>query len=65
MLCELLWRCLLLQALFEQILAGLLSRVADGNGRVQEAACSGLSELLDHAGHCTRGAVLYPRLQVG
>lgn len=53
-----------MQALFEQILAGLLSRVADGNGRVQEAACSGLAELLEHAGACTHGAVLVPRLQV-
>jgi hypothetical protein len=53
-----------LQALFEQILAGLLSRVADGNGRVQEAACSGLVELLEHAGACTHGAVLVPRMQV-
>ncbi|WIA22073.1 hypothetical protein OEZ85_004416 [Tetradesmus obliquus] len=51
------------EALFEQILAGLLSRVADGNGRVQEAACSGLAELLEHAGACTHGAVLVPRLQ--
>ncbi|KAF6260222.1 ARM repeat-containing protein [Scenedesmus sp. NREL 46B-D3] len=51
------------EALFEQILAGLLSRVADGNGRVQEAACSGLVELLEHAGTCTHGAVLVPRLQ--
>jgi hypothetical protein len=53
-----------LQALFEQILAGLLSRVAEGNGRVQEAACSGLAELLEHAGACTHGAVLIPRMQV-
>eukprot|EP00882_Tetradesmus_deserticola_P010499 GHRQ01011091.1.p2 GENE.GHRQ01011091.1~~GHRQ01011091.1.p2 ORF type:complete len:227 (+),score=84.66 GHRQ01011091.1:3-683(+) len=51
------------EALFEQILAGLLSRVADGNGRVQEAACSGLAELMEHAGTCTRGAVLVPRMQ--
>jgi hypothetical protein len=55
---------LLVQALFEQILAGLLSRIAEGNGRVQEAACSSLAELLEHAGACTHGAVLVPRVQV-
>jgi hypothetical protein len=55
---------LLVQTLFEQILAGLLSRVAEGNGRVQEAACSSLAELLEHAGACTHGAVLVPRMQV-
>jgi hypothetical protein len=62
------WLCVLsselLQALFEQILAGLLSRVLEGNGRVQEAACSSLAELLEHAGNCTHGAVLVPRMQV-
>jgi hypothetical protein len=52
------------QALFESIVAGLLTRVRDHNGRVQEAACSGLAEAMEHAGHCMRGAVLLPRLQV-
>lgn len=55
----------LLQALFESILLGLLTRVRDHNGRVQEAACSALAELMEHADHCTQGAVLLPRLQVG
>jgi hypothetical protein len=53
------------QALFDAILAGLLARVRDHNGRVQEAACSGLAEVLEHAGHCTQGAILVPRFQVG
>jgi hypothetical protein len=52
------------QALFDAILAGLLARVRDHNGRVQEAACSGLAEVLEHAGHCTQGAILVPRFQV-
>lgn len=52
------------QALFGAVLAGLLGRVGDGNSRVQEAAVSGLAELLEHAGHTTRGAVLLPHLQV-
>lgn len=53
------------QALFDAILAGLLACVRDHNGRVQEAACSGLAEVLEHAGHCTQGAILVPRFQVG
>lgn len=52
------------QALFESIMLGLLSCVRDHNGRVQEAACSGLAELLEHAGKCTHGAVIIPRMQV-
>ncbi|KAF8063844.1 TRN1 [Scenedesmus sp. PABB004] len=51
------------EALFEQVLAGLLGRVRDCNTRVQEAACSGLAELLEHAGAATHGLVLLPRLQ--
>lgn len=53
------------QALFDSILSGLLARVTDHNGRVQEAACSGLAEVLEHAGHCTHGQILVPRFKVG
>jgi hypothetical protein len=53
-----------LQALFDSILAGILARVRDHNGRVQEAACSGLAEVLEHAGHCTNGQILLPRFAV-
>lgn len=52
------------QALFDSILAGLLARVRDHNGRVQEAACSGLAEVMEHAGHCTNGQILVQRYQV-
>lgn len=52
------------QALFDSILGGLLARVRDHNGRVQEAACSGLAEVMEHAGHCTNGEILTPRFKV-
>lgn len=31
---------------------------------LQEAACSGLAEVLEHAGHCTGGEILVPRFKV-
>jgi hypothetical protein len=38
--------------------------IACAHVAVQEAACSGLAEVLEHAGHCTGGEILVPRFKV-
>jgi len=50
------------EALFKSALGGVLARVGDHNRHVQQAACSALATMLEHAGAATDGGALLPHL---